>query len=222
MPNQASTPTSAAPLDLARTALVITDPQNDFLREDGVAHGLFSSNLKELGTIDNIETLLKTAKNASITVAISPHFYFTHDEGWRHPGALQKQLAQLKVFRRADPIDSRGFEGSGADFLDRYKRYIQDGKTIVTSPHKVFGPESNDLLLQLRNRDIDTVILAGMAANLCTDSHLRALVEAGFTVYVVNDAVGAPGPEAYRAAVLNYGMIANGVWTTREAIAAMK
>lgn len=218
----ALSPTPDAPLNLARTALVVTDPQNDFLREDGVAYGLLASNLTELGTIANIEALLEAAKTRSITVAVSPHFYFAHDEAWLHPGALQQQLAQLKIFRRASSVDSRGFESSGADFLDRYKRYINDDKTIVTSPHKVFGPESNDLILQLRNRDIDTVILAGMVANLCTDSHLRALVESGFRVYVVKDAVGAPGADAYKAALVNYGMIANGVWTTREAIAAMK
>jgi biuret amidohydrolase len=211
-----------APLDLARTALVVTDPQNDFLREDGVAHGLLASNMKELGTIDNIEALLRAAKARSITVAISPHFYFGHDEAWLHPGALQRQLAQLRIFRRASSVDSRGLESSGADFFDRYKPYINDGRTIVTSPHKVFGPESNDLILQLRNRDIDTVILAGMAANLCTESHLRALVESGFRVYMVMDAVGAPGREAYNAAVVNCSLIANGVWTTREAVAAME
>ena len=38
----------------------------------------------------------------------------------------------------------------GADWLDLYKPYINDGKTVVTSPHKVFGPQTNDLVLQLR------------------------------------------------------------------------
>jgi len=221
MPNHAAGPTLDAPLNLSRTALVITDPQNDFLREDGVAYGPLAANLQELGTVANIDALLEAAKGASVTVAISPHFYFEHDGAWLHPGVLLRQLGQLGAFRRTSVIDSRGFEGSGADFLERYKRYIHDGKTIVTSPHKVYGPESNDLILQLRSRDIDTVILAGMAANLCTDSHLRALVEGGFKAYLVRDAVAAPGPEAYRAALVNYGLIANGVWTTQEAIAAM-
>jgi len=42
-----------------------------------------------------------------------------------------------------------------ADWLELYKPYIQDGKTIVASPHKVYGPETNDLVLQLRKRGID-------------------------------------------------------------------
>jgi nicotinamidase-related amidase len=43
----------------------------------------------------------------------------------------------------------------------------------VTSPHKIYGPESNDLALQLRKHGFDNVILAGMSANLCTESYER-------------------------------------------------
>lgn len=32
------------------------------------------------------------------------------------------------------------------DWLDRYKPFIEDGKTIVASPHKVYGPQTNDLV----------------------------------------------------------------------------
>ena len=83
----------------------------------------------------------------------------------------------IEMFDRSDPLSVEGFEGSGADWLERYKPYIEDGETVVTSPHKVFGPETNDLVLQLRKRGIDKVILAGMSANLCTESHLRELLE---------------------------------------------
>ena len=92
------------------------------------------------------------------------------------------------------PTRSRldGFSGSGADWLDRYKPFIEDGETVVVSPHKVWGPQSNDLVLQLRKRHIDKVILAGMLANLCVESHLRELLEQGFEVAVVKDATAGP------------------------------
>jgi nicotinamidase-related amidase len=56
----------------------------------------------------------------------------------------------------------------------------------------VWGPQTNDLVLQLRERRIDKVILAGMLANLCVESHLRELLEEGFEVAVVKDATAAP------------------------------
>ena len=91
--------------------------------------------------------------------------------------------------------------------------------------NKVFGPESNDLVLQLRKRGIDKVILIGMSANLCTESHLRELLEQGFEVAVVSDATAAAQLEegdGYAAAMVNFRYMANAVWTTREAEQAMK
>lgn len=209
-------------LPAGRTALVVTDPQNDFLHKEGIAYGLFAENMEKLGTIDNLERLFRTATKAGLPIFVSPHAYFPHDHRWKEPGALQKQLLELKVFERADPLYAKGLEGSGADILARYKPYMLNGDTVITSPHKVYGPDSNDLLLQLRSRDITTVILAGLAANLCTDSHLRELVKKnGFKVAVVKDAVAAPGANAYEAALTNYGMIANAVWSTDEAVAVM-
>lgn len=208
-------------LDKSRTAVLITDPQNEFLREDGKLYKLLADNLKELGTVDNIEKLMKTAKKSGMALAVDPLVYTALDGNWANAGALQRQLLDMKALHRASLAEPKGFEGSGADFYDRYKPYILDGKTIVVAPHKMYGPESNDLVYQLRSRNIDTVILGGMVANLCVDSHMRALMENGFKVYVVKDAVAAPGADAYKAALVNYGMIANGVLTTTEAVDAM-
>ena len=89
-------------------------------------------------------------------------------------------MHNINMFDRTGQLSLVGFDGSGADFLAIYKPYINDGKTVITSPHKVYGPEANDLVLQLRKRKIDKVILAGMSANLCVESHMRELLEQGF------------------------------------------
>lgn len=213
---------SALPsFDKARTAIVITDPQNDFLAKDGKLYGLVAENLAELGTIENIETLMNTAKSSGVALVVDPLVYTKIDIDWSNAGVLQRQLLDMKALYRESLDNPEGFEGSGADFYEPYKRYIHDGKTIVVAPHKMYGPESNDLVYQLRSRGIDTVILGGLVANLCVDSHMRALMENGFKVYVVKDAVGAPGADAYNAALVNYSMIANGVLTTEEAARAL-
>jgi len=93
-------------------------------------------------------------------------------------------MLEAKEFYRSGPLTLDGFSGSGADWLDRFKPFIEDGKTIVVNPHKVFGPQNNDLVLQLRKRNISKVILLGMLANLCVEFHLRDLVEQGFEVLV--------------------------------------
>lgn len=150
---------------------------------------------------------------------ISPHYYYPTDKGWKFEGALEVLMHNIGMFDRKDPLSLEGFSGSGADWLEIYKPYINDGKTIVVSPHKVYGPATNDLALQLRKRGIDKVILAGMSANLCTEAHMRELIEQGFEVAVVKNATAAakvPEGNGYEAALVNFRFIASAVMTTDE------
>ena len=213
-------------VDASDTALVITDPQNDFLSPEGATWGMVGDSVTENKTVEHIEALFQAAKEYGMTVFISPHYYYPTDHGWRFEGTLEKAMHDINMFDRKDPLSLDGFEGSGADWLQRYKRYIQDEKTVVVSPHKVYGPESNDLSLQLRKRGIDRVILGGMSANLCVESHLRELLEQGFEVAVVKDATaGAITPElgnGYESALTNFGFLANHVMTTERAVQAMR
>jgi biuret amidohydrolase len=220
----AQLPDPGLAIDASRTALVITDPQNDFLSPDGVTWGLVGASVKANGTVGNIETLMKTAKASGIDVFISPHYYYPTDHGWQFGGAVETMMHSINMFDRSGALSVEGLEGSGADWLAVYKPLINDGKTVVVSPHKVYGPESNDLALQLRKRGIDKVILGGMSANLCVEAHMRELIEQGFEVAVVKDATAAaqtPDIDGYAAAVTNFRFLASTVWTTEQASAAM-
>lgn len=200
-------------------ALVVTDPQVDFLSPQGVTWSVVGTNVTENGTVENIASLFTASKKANIPVFVSPHYYFPHDHRWKFEGAVERLMHDLRMFDRKGPLDSTGVDGSGADWLEVYKPFINDGQTVVCSPHKVYGPQSNDLILQLRKRRIDQVILAGMSANLCVESHLRELLEQGFEVAVVGDATAAaqlPGFDGYEAALTNFRFLASDVWSTGE------
>ena len=220
-PAKPGLPPSDMKLDLKRTALVVTDPQIDFLSPEGVTWGVVGESVQHHQTVANLKRLFEAAKQVDMTVAVSPHYYYPTDKGWKFEGALEKLMHHIGMFDRKSPYSLDGFENSGADFMPEYKPYILDGKTIVTSPHKVYGPEANDLVLQLRKQRIDQIILAGMSANLCVESHLRELLEQGFEVAVVKDATAAakvPEGDGYLAAIINFRFIANAVWTTDEAV----
>jgi nicotinamidase-related amidase len=220
----ADLPDPGMTISQGNTALVITDPQNDFLSPKGVTWGVVGKSVTENNTVENIESLMTAAKANGIPVFISPHYYYPTDKGWQFEGALETLMHDIGMFDRTGQLDIEGFEDSGADFLARYKPLINDGETIIASPHKVYGPENNDLLLQLRKRGIDKVILAGMSANLCTEAHLRELLERGFEVAVVKDgtagAIVAEG-NGYEAALVNFRFLANDVLDTKEAVAAI-
>jgi nicotinamidase-related amidase len=208
------------------TAIVFIDPQNDVLSEHGIAWPLLHESLKENNTVENMERIFKAAKSHGFEVFISPHYFFPSDKGWKFNGPLETDEATSSMFARKDRLSLDGFEGSGADWLERFKPYIEDGRTIVASPHRVWGPQTNDLVLQLRKRRIGNIILGGMLANMCVESHLRELLEQGFEVAVVKDATAAPKhPEwgyGYTAALINYAYLAHAVMTTDQVVKVME
>lgn len=206
--------------DPKTTAVVVTDPQNDFLSPSGVTWELVGESVQENRTVEHLEQLVKAAKDAGYQVFVSPHYYYPTDHGWQFGGTVEKLMHDINMFDRRGVLTLEGFEGSGADWVEPLGQYINDGQTVIVNPHKVYGPETNDLALQLRKRGIDNVILAGMSANLCVEAHLRQLTEDGFEVAVVKDATAAAKhPElgdGYQAALVNFGFIASEVLSTDE------
>jgi nicotinamidase-related amidase len=213
-------------IDRRDTAGVIIDPQNEVLSETGKAWPLLRESLAENNTIENLDRLFAAAKRYGFEVFISPHYFYPTDAGWKFNGALEADEAAARYFERRGILNLDGLGGSGADWLPRFRQYIDDGKTVVVAPHKVFGPETNDLVLQLRKRKIAKVILGGMLANMCVESHLRELIEQGFEVAVVKDATAAPKHPTwgygYTAALINYAYLAHAVMRANEVIDAMK
>jgi nicotinamidase-related amidase len=218
--------TDSVDIRKADTAVVFIDPQNDVLSEKGANWAAVGASVKANGTVENMERIFKAAKLRGYHVFISPHYFYPTDSGWTFNGPLETGEFTTHSFARRGPLTLDGFAGSGADWLDRFKPYIEDGKTVIVSPHKVWGPQTNDLVLQLRKRGISKIILGGMLANMCVESHLRELLEQGFEVVVVKDATAGPRhPEwgdGYQAAMINYRYLAHAVLSTEETVDRMR
>jgi isochorismate hydrolase len=71
-PENPSLPSPGMTLDLERSALVVIDPQIDFLSPKGAAWPVLGESVTEHKTVQNLARLFKASKNAGITVAISP------------------------------------------------------------------------------------------------------------------------------------------------------
>lgn len=208
------------------TAIVMTDPQHDFLSMDGKGWGLFGENITKNGAVEHLRQIFDVAVQKDMLVFISPHYYYKHDHEWTFEGPVEKMMHENGMFERKGQLTGEGFEGSGADWLDIYKPYINNtNKVIVTASHKLFGPENNDLILQLRKRGINKVVICGMSGNLCAESHLRELQERGFEAAVVFDATASAkinGMDADTAAFINFTLLAEKVYTTDEFVKEMR
>ncbi|MEZ3118077.1 cysteine hydrolase family protein [Halobaculum sp. MBLA0147] len=193
-------------IDASSTALLITDPQVDFLKPDSVVWDKVGETVEENAVVEKLVSLREAAREGNVPVIYSPHEY-TDDEfdSWQKLNTIDQIMFDTRMFDA---------DGTGSDFVPELK---PDDNTFVLSPHKqLSGFWSNDVGTQLRQRGIDTLVLAGMSANLCVESHLRDAVENGFEVITVTDATAAAGEEALEAAHTNFGFIAHETVTTED------
>ncbi|QKG94215.1 cysteine hydrolase [Halorubrum sp. SS7] len=195
-------------IDADSTAVLITDPQIDFLKPESVVWDKVGETVEENAVVDKIRRLRDAAREGDVPVFYSPHEYEDAEyDSWEHLNTIDQIMFDTRMFDIA---------GDGADFVPELE---PDDNTFVLSPHKqLSGFWSNDAQIQLRQRGIDTIVLAGMSANLCVESHLRDAVENGFEVLTVTDATAAAGEEALQAALTNYGFIAHETAETDDVV----
>lgn len=212
-------------IDAGTTAVVVIDPQIDVLSPAGRNWGAVGASVTENNTVANLAALMETAVGEGYPIVISPHYFYPSDSQWQFNGPLESDEFATGTFARVGALNLTGFAGSGADWLPELAPFIEGAGTTVASPHKVFGPQTNDLVLQLRKRRCERVVLAGMLANMCVESHLRHLLEEGFEVAVAVDAVAGPRHpvwgDGYQAALVNYRFLAHAVLATAQVIGAM-
>lgn len=193
-------------IDADSAAVLITDPQVDFLKPESVVWDEIESTVEENEVVQRLRTLRDAAREGNVPVFYSPHYYEGDEyDSWEHLNTIDEMMFDARMF---------DVSGGGAEFVPELE---PDDNTFVLSPHKqLSGFWSNDVNTQLRQRGIDTVVLAGMSGNLCVESHLRDAVENGYETVAVTDATAAAGEEALEAAKTNFEFIAHETATTDE------
>lgn len=97
------------------TAIVMTDPQNDFLSENGLGWGAFGENIQKNGTVENLRRIFEVAAAKGMLVFISPHYYYKHDHQWLFEGPIEKLMHDTGMFERRGQLTGEGFDVS-ADY----------------------------------------------------------------------------------------------------------
>lgn len=200
------------------TAVVVTDPQNDALSPGGAGYELMKVCIEQNNTIVNLSMIMKACKDYGYQLVISPHALYPHDNTWMNQSEEEILLLWGKFYQKVNNESPSSF---GADYEPSLKPYICDGRTIIANPHKIAGPQTNDLALQLRKHGISKVILCGCMSNICVESHMRDLTENGFQIAIAHDATAAPGLEAYNAAMVNFKAFASASWSTTDTVIHM-
>jgi nicotinamidase-related amidase len=201
-------PVKKMEIDLETTAIFITDPQNDFLSEGGAAWPLVGEQVISDKVVEHQIALVAAAKEVGIPVFYSPHMYTEMDyANWKHLNSIDQLMFDIDMFH----------EGTwGHEF---HPDLVPNDITIVMNPHKGLSNfQTGDANVQLRQYGIETLIMTGMSANLCVESHLRDATEHGFDVIVIADGTAGAGPYAKDAALINFEFIGGEVTTTDDII----
>jgi len=203
---------SGRTFDPAKTALLVIDPVNDFLSEDGAAWAMTKSTVTKHDVVGHLRRLIGGVRAHGVPVLYGPMAYtsddYAHQELHRRSG-INRIMFEQQMF----------LAGSwGADFHPELR---PAGDEVVLQPHKGTDVFETDLPEHLDRLGITHLILAGMTANLCVESTGRHAAEQGYDVTYVRDAIGAENLPAYEASIrINFPLIGNAVMDTEDLLTA--
>jgi nicotinamidase-related amidase len=196
-----------------RTGLLLVDPYNDLLSDGGKLWPKARAIAEAVDLLTHLRTLVEAARRAGVVVFYVPHRQWREGnyDGWRHPGPEQISTDREAVF------------GEGMWGGDWHPELVpQPGDVVIQQHWGQNGFANTDLDLQLKQRGIEKIIVAGMLANTSVEATARCGAELGYHVTLVRDATAAFSPEAMRAAhEINGPTFAHAILTTDEVIAAL-
>lgn len=198
-----------------KSALIIVDMQNDFIREDGY----FGWLAKEDAPFD-MEFLALPVPNikrlaAAFRAASSPVIYVTM--------VLRSDYSDacFPYWRFHQPIERQFIvEGTwGAQIIDELTP--EEGGYLVVK--KAYGGFHNTPLEPLlRNLGIDTCVMAGVGTSVCVSTTVREGVMRNFRMIVVSDATALTTKESHEAELMSLAHPFADIKTTDEVIEMLK
>jgi len=187
----------------ARTALINVDMQRCFVEGTPLA----SPDGRAL--LDTINGLIHTCREAGVLVV--------HTRVWEaRDGSGLGVMAEFSPPFILDLIT----EGSPAAELHEALDVAPDDLIVDKTRYGAF--HGTDLARQLRERGIETVIISGIATNICCETTAREASQHDFRVVFLSDGTatremnGVPAQELQRATLASLGMVFTQVATVAD------
>jgi nicotinamidase-related amidase len=175
-----------------KTALIVVDVQNDFCHPDGVSARKGHDVSAAVDMVPRLEDLLVAARAAGTTIVF---IQTTHDL------TVDSKVWNTRMGDVDTPsYDPNCFTGSwGAEF------YIVGPETgeIVVNKHRYSAFAGTDLDMVLTTAGIETILLTGVATNVCVESTLRDGLFLEYNVALVPDCCAAYETDLHEGTVKN-------------------
>jgi nicotinamidase-related amidase len=209
-------------IDPRSSALVIVDMQNSTANLDHGWNKLLTEQYPEIAAyliprlrdvvIPNNQRLMDFFRQRN-----RPIIYLTvsrsRADGRDWPTPLRRRYNHFEgTVERRMRADQNSFDSQVIEELKPAQDDLVLNKTS-TSPFNSTGIEH-----YLRNMEIKSLVITGVATNSCVESTMRDAVDRGFDCYLIEDACATLDPIYHEATLLNCQMIFGNVYTTTEVI----
>lgn len=179
-----------ARLKQLKSALVVVDVQNDFCSREGVfgKRGFDLAHVEK--AVECLEALLHwwRSRDRPVIFVRTLHSQWTDTDSWLE--RLEGSAREMKICRP---------DTWGAEFY----RVAPQAKDLVVTKHRFSGFVGTDLNLVLRARGSESLLMTGVATNVCVETTARDGFNLDYRILLVEDCCGAFSLEEHRAAVHN-------------------
>ncbi len=179
-------------LDPASAALVVIDVQNDFVLPQGVCGQVGDDVSPVAPMLERLKALIESARKSGVLIVF---VRATYDEVVLSP-ALAEQ------YRRRGYPDSICLSGTnGAEFYNGFEPQNASNEIVVTK-HRYSPFSSSSIDLVLRVNGIRTLVLTGVATEVCVESTARDAFFKDYQVVVPEDCVGCYSEDRQKATLV--------------------
>lgn len=170
-----------------RTAVVLIEPQNDFLSPGGTMYQYIADQLAERDVISNLAHLLAGARQKGVKVFYVPFHPF--EKGFpelKEGGPGREGLRGVEIDMVADWGTGAWLKGTpGPEIVEPLTP--QPGDIIVEGKKTLDAFHSTALDYLLRANEITHVAFTGFHTNWCVESSARSAYDKGYWVTVLAD-----------------------------------
>lgn len=207
-------------VDLARAALVIIDMQRDFLEPGGFGAALGNDVSLLAAAVAPCRSVLLGARAAGMLVI--------HTREGHRPDLSDAPPAKIE---RGDPARRIGAPGPMGRILIRGEAGHEivpalsplPDEPVIDKPGKGAFYQT-ELDLMLRNRGVETLLVAGVTTEVCVHTTVREANDRGYRCLVLADACASYFPEFHEvglAMIAAQGGIFGWVTTTQDVLSAL-
>jgi len=198
-------------MNVATTAVLALHWQHNVIHPDGLFGPMLAGPVATSGVVERARSFHDRARELGVTIVFTR---FTIPVG---NGALVTNTDFMRMVAAA--AEQFRPESWGAALAQDIGAQDDD---LVSDNQRLSGLAACDLPAHLLDRDVDTLLITGVATNLTVEQTARHGTDLGFHVHVVSDCVTAADEATHTASLGNLGLASEPVLTAAEALARLQ